>query len=761
MVTVATAAPAGAATPYVVDTVADNAALTACTAAADDCSLRGAVATANANVGADTIDFDIPAAACPGGVCRITLTEGPIMITEAVDLDGTTQPQNGAPQANVCATATEPSYMRIEIVTDPTSGSATALDVNHAAGATTIRGFAFGSENVTSFTPGLYLDNGTGHQIACNHFALNAAGTAHLGASDFSTQVTLEHDASGVIIGTNGDGSDDIAERNVFGPAGVYAVYINGDVGNTNNRVAGNYFGFTADGVTKLGSGRVYMRQLATGSLIGSNKDGLSDDLERNYFGGAIGVVLDATTHLPTNNRIVGNVFGFTPSGAAAPIDSAIQVNGLKTAATGNVILGNYIGAAATGISIAGAEAGAGVVVSDNVFGSAPDGTVASNESSIVLSGAGSSVISDNAILGSTTVGLSLLDTVTLGSGSTGNCVAGNTAGATNATGSGVTFEDNWWGSSDGPSGAGAGAGDPVGADVDFTPWLTMAPTICGTAIVAGDAAFTIAEDAAVGTSVGTVVATGSGTLAYTITGGNTGGAFAINPATGQITTAAALDYETAPSYTLTVEVSNGSSNDTATVTIDVTDVFEVPATATFDDVPSTHTFYRDVEWLAAEGITKGCNPPANNLFCPSDSVSRGQMAAFLHRALGGVLTEGAAVTFTDIAGSVFTTDIEWLGAVGVTKGCNPPTNDMFCPNDVVTRGQMAAFLVRAFGYTAGAGSDRFTDDDGSIFEADIERLAEAGVTLGCNPPTNDMFCPNNPVTRAQMAAFLHRAMVP
>ncbi len=169
--------------------------------------------------------------------------------------------------------------------------------------------------------------------------------------------------------------------------------------------------------------------------------------------------------------------------------------------------------------------------------------------------------------------------------------------------------------------------------------------------------------------------------------------------------------------------------------------------------------FEADIEWLAASGITKGCNPPVNDMFCPNDSVTRGQMAAFLHRALGDVLTPGPLPGFTDIDGSVFEADIEWLGSVGVTKGCNPPANDMFCPLDVVTRGQMAAFLVRALGYTAGAGSDRFTDDDGSVFEADIERLAEAGVTKGCNPPANDMFCPNAPVTRAQMAAFLHRAL--
>jgi hypothetical protein len=70
-------------------------------------------------------------------------------------------------------------------------------------------------------------------------------------------------------------------------------------------------------------------------------------------------------------------------------------------------------------------------------------------------------------------------------------------------------------------------------------------------------------------------------------------------------------------------------------------------------------------------------------------------MAAFLHRALPG-LTAGAATDFTDDNGSVFETDIEWLAATGVTKGCNPPANTRFCPDAPVTRGAMAAFLHRA-----------------------------------------------------------------
>jgi hypothetical protein len=126
-------------------------------------------------------------------------------------------------------------------------------------------------------------------------------------------------------------------------------------------------------------------------------------------------------------------------------------------------------------------------------------------------------------------------------------------------------------------------------------------------------------------------------------------------------------------------------------------------------------------------------------------------------RALG--LSAGAgADRFTDDDGSVFENDIDRLAAAGITFGCNPPSNTRFCVNDYVTRGQMAALLVRALGLSAGAGADRFTDDDGSVFENDIDRLAAAAITFGCNPPWNTLFCPNNHVTRGQMAAFLRRA---
>jgi hypothetical protein len=168
--------------------------------------------------------------------------------------------------------------------------------------------------------------------------------------------------------------------------------------------------------------------------------------------------------------------------------------------------------------------------------------------------------------------------------------------------------------------------------------------------------------------------------------------------------------------------------------------------------------FANAIEWLADEGITKGCNPPANTMFCPDDFVTRGQMATFLVRAFG-YTDNGGGNLFIDDNSSVFEGAIDKLATAGITVGCNPPDNDRFCPDRDVTRGEMAAFLGRAFGYTDNGGGDWFIDDDGSVFENAIDRLRTAGVTQGCNPPLNNRYCPNDFVTRGQMAAFLKRAL--
>ena len=157
--------------------------------------------------------------------------------------------------------------------------------------------------------------------------------------------------------------------------------------------------------------------------------------------------------------------------------------------------------------------------------------------------------------------------------------------------------------------------------------------------------------------------------------------------------------------------------------------------------------FRYDILWLYNAGITKGCS---DERFCPEDPVTRGQMAAFLNRALH--LAPSATDYFSDDNASIFEADINALAAAGITKGCTATT---FCPTADVTRGQMAAFLVRALGLP-GTTTDYFTDDNGTTFESDINRLAAAGITKGCTATT---FCPDLNVTRGQMAAFLHRAL--
>ena len=164
--------------------------------------------------------------------------------------------------------------------------------------------------------------------------------------------------------------------------------------------------------------------------------------------------------------------------------------------------------------------------------------------------------------------------------------------------------------------------------------------------------------------------------------------------------------------------------------------------------------FTGDIIWLANRGITRGCVADGTE-FCPTDTVTRGQMAAFLVRALG-LTDDGGGNTFTDDDGSIFEDDIAKLAASGITRGCNAD-GTKFCPEQRVTRGQMAAFLTRAFNLTDDGGGNTFTDDDGSIFEDAIAKLAASGITRGCNADGTE-FCPDGLVTRGQMAAFLHRA---
>ncbi len=151
---------------------------------------------------------------------------------------------------------------------------------------------------------------------------------------------------------------------------------------------------------------------------------------------------------------------------------------------------------------------------------------------------------------------------------------------------------------------------------------------------------------------------------------------------------------------------------------------------------------------IAERGVTYGC---ADTLYCPNDPVTRGQMAAFLARALG--LPPAHSTPFADVDGHTFEESINALAATGITSGC---ADGLYCPDENVTRGQMASFLQRAFGLPSGS-FDFFADDRGSVHEPAINAVAAAGITMGCSA---GRYCPGETVTRAQMASFISRALL-
>lgn len=144
--------------------------------------------------------------------------------------------------------------------------------------------------------------------------------------------------------------------------------------------------------------------------------------------------------------------------------------------------------------------------------------------------------------------------------------------------------------------------------------------------------------------------------------------------------------------------------------------------------------------------------------FCPENAVTRGEMAAFLNRAFD--LKSSGSDAFTDDTQSIFHSDINAIARAEITRGCNPPANTSYCAEAPVTRGQMASFLIRAMNKeSARKGNNPFSDIGSSAHSDDIRRLAKLGITKGCNPPANTKFCPEAKISRAEMATFLARAL--
>jgi hypothetical protein len=156
-----------------------------------------------------------------------------------------------------------------------------------------------------------------------------------------------------------------------------------------------------------------------------------------------------------------------------------------------------------------------------------------------------------------------------------------------------------------------------------------------------------------------------------------------------------------------------------------------------------------DIEWMFQNEYVYGCGLES---YCPHQELTRAETAALLER----ILDPPATTTdfFTDDQGHWAEGVLNRLAAADILRGCGPTSA---CPDDPVTRGQMAALLRRSLSIPA-SDIDQFVDDAGNIFEPDINAIAAIGITKGCRD-TTDHFCPEESVFRDQAATLLARAV--
>jgi hypothetical protein len=173
-----------------------------------------------------------------------------------------------------------------------------------------------------------------------------------------------------------------------------------------------------------------------------------------------------------------------------------------------------------------------------------------------------------------------------------------------------------------------------------------------------------------------------------------------------------------------------------------------------FTDVPTANPFYRFIETLLHHGVTGGCGPTQ---YCPATRTTRDQMAVFVLVAKEGMGYVPPACTtpvFNDVpASNPFCRWIEELARRAVVGGCG---GGNYCPTSVVTREQMAIFVLRTLdpALSPPACTTPLYNDvpASSGFCRWIEELTRRAVVSGCGAGN---YCPAASVTREQMGVFI------
>jgi hypothetical protein len=149
------------------------------------------------------------------------------------------------------------------------------------------------------------------------------------------------------------------------------------------------------------------------------------------------------------------------------------------------------------------------------------------------------------------------------------------------------------------------------------------------------------------------------------------------------------------------------------------------------------------IETAKESGLVAGCNPPANDRVCPHQLITRGNMAIMVARALG-VSAKGKD-HFTDDNGHPAESSINGITESGVLMGCE---KGQVCPNRLITRGEMAAMIARAFPTKAKPNPGKYSDIADSAFKEPLSLLAAQGGLMACDQPTNQRLCPDSAVQK-------------
>ena len=196
------------------------------------------------------------------------------------------------------------------------------------------------------------------------------------------------------------------------------------------------------------------------------------------------------------------------------------------------------------------------------------------------------------------------------------------------------------------------------------------------------------------------------------------------------------------------------------------TPVFRQPPPVNVPAKPRASDLYSDLSLagvhqsavvaLIDDGIVEGTGCGGGRL-CPDEALPRWEAAVWLVRVLDGEDTpRRGSVRFADVGASRWWAPyVERLAELEVTLGCSlEPAR--FCPYGVVTRAQMASFLVRAFDLAPGDPAG-FEDTADTFSPPDIDALYASGITRGCSADPL-LYCPYRDTIRGEMASFLHRA---